>query len=425
MNFHKETNLASTSIGEIPKDWKEATLEDMTLSHKQGFYTNESYSEKGVRLVRITDLLNPKISYETMPFLSVDDRTYEQFKVAVGDFLFARSGAIGRHGIVTKDMPCMFASYIIRFRFDESLVSNYFLSQLFQASFIKSQFLSKMHGATNININAENIKSIKIPLPPLDEQENIVTVLGVIDSAIELADRVIAKTERLKKGLMQQLLTHGIGHTEYKNTPIGKIPTDWQVKATEDLFIVETGTTPSTKEETYWKDGTVNWLTPTDLSKLNGKLRIKSSERKITEKALKETNLALMPKGSIILSTRAPVGYVATLEEDATFNQGCKGLIPRSTYGIFTDFYSYYLSSKKEMLQNLSGGSTFLELSKSRLEKFSMPYLPLPEQNKIAEILTTVDKRLELETYERLRLENTKRGFMDLLLTGKIRVKVD
>ena len=208
--------------------------------------------------------------------------------------------------------------------------------------------------------------------------------------------------------------------TDFQESPIGKIPTDWQAKATYELFVVETGTTPSTKQEPYWKGGTVNWLTPTDLSRLNGKLRIKSSDRKITEKALKETSLTLMPKGSIILSTRAPVGYVATLEEDATFNQGCKGLIARSSYEILTEFYSYYLSSKKKALQNLSSGSTFLELSKNRLEKFSMPYLPMLEQKAIVGVLGVVDSAIELADRVIAKTERLKKGLMQQILTRGI-----
>jgi type I restriction enzyme S subunit len=208
--------------------------------------------------------------------------------------------------------------------------------------------------------------------------------------------------------------------TDFQESPIGKIPMGWQAKATDDLFVVETGTTPSTRQETYWKGGTINWLTPTDLSRLDGKLRIKSSERKITEKALKETSLTLMPKGSIILSTRAPVGYVAILEDDATFNQGCKGLIPRDTFEILTEFYSYYLSSKKEMLQNLSSGSTFLELSKNRLEKFIMPYLPMLEQKAIVRVLSVVDSAIELADKVIAKTKRLKKGLMQQLLTRGI-----
>jgi type I restriction enzyme S subunit len=249
--------------------------------------------------------------------------------------------------------------------------------------------------------------------------------LGIVDLAVAKTGEVIAKTERLKKGLMQELLTKGIGHKEHRQTPIGKIPEEWQVRKVSDFFVVETGTTPSTKKEEYWRNGTINWITPTDLSELNGKIQIRNSERRITEKATKDTSLTLMPKGSIIISTRAPVGYVAVLEEPATFNQGCKGLIPKNSHEVCSEFYCYYLLSKKQMLQNISGGSTFKELSKQRLEAFYLPTLPFSEQERIAEILSTVDSKLELERNEKAKLERAKRGLMDLLLTGKIRVKVD
>jgi len=208
--------------------------------------------------------------------------------------------------------------------------------------------------------------------------------------------------------------------TEFQDSPIGKIPRDWKVGAIKDFFDVETGTTPSTREEAYWKGGTTNWVTPTDLSKLNGKLRIRSSERKITKKALKETNLTLMPKGSLVLSTRAPVGYVAVLEEEATFNQGCKGLIAKNSEEVLAEFFCYYLSGKKGMLQNLSGGSTFKELSKVRLEKFNIPYLSLSEQRGIVGVLGVVDSVIAKTGEVIAKTERLKKGLMQTLLTRGI-----
>jgi len=213
--------------------------------------------------------------------------------------------------------------------------------------------------------------------------------------------------------------------TEFKeDTEIGKIPKDWEVVKIKHLFFVETGTTPSTRKKEYWENGTINWFTPTDLSKLEGKITIKNSERKISERGLKETNLTLLPKNSIIVSTRAPVGYVAILEEPGTFNQGCKGLIPKDTNKLSPHFYSYYLLYIKHILQNLSGGSTFKELSKDRLENLVVPYLKLEEQQRIAEIFLTIDKKLELERKRKEKIERIKKGLMDLILTGKIRIKV-
>lgn len=210
-----------------------------------------------------------------------------------------------------------------------------------------------------------------------------------------------------------------IRQQEFKQTEIGRIPKEWEVRKVIDLFIVETGTTPSTKQREYWDNGTVNWITPTDLSKLNGKIKIRGSSRKITKKASEESNLTVLPKGSIIISTRAPVGYVAVLEEAATFNQGCKGLIPKDLSKISSEFYCYYLLSKEQILQHLSSGSTFKELSKESLENLKLPLPPLPEQKKIAEILSTVDKAIEKVDESIEKTQRLKKGLMQELLTGR------
>ncbi|MBL7060506.1 MAG: restriction endonuclease subunit S [Actinobacteria bacterium] len=206
---------------------------------------------------------------------------------------------------------------------------------------------------------------------------------------------------------------------EFKETEIGKIPKEWKVKKIGDLFKIKTGTTPSTKQKEYWNNGHINWITPADMGKLNGRLLIENSERKITEKGLKETNLTLMPNGSIIISTRAPVGYVVIVKGKTTFNQGCKGLIPKSIKEINPIFYTYYLLSKKSFLEHSSSGSTFKELSKKTLEDFIVPFPPLCEQKKIAEVLSTVDQAIEEVNETIAKTERLKKELMqELLIKG-------
>ena len=208
--------------------------------------------------------------------------------------------------------------------------------------------------------------------------------------------------------------------TEFKETEVGKIPSDWKISEVGELFEVVTGTTPSTKDMDYWNGGNFNWFTPLDLSKLNGRITIRESERKITVKALKEYNLTLMPSGSIILSTRAPVGYVAVLEREGTFNQGCKGLIPKDKEKVHSLFYSYYLSFQKQKLERLSSGSTFKELSKTMLENFKLPFPTFNEQKCIAEVLGVVDSVIAKTDEVIAKTERLKKGLMQTLLTRGI-----
>jgi len=209
-----------------------------------------------------------------------------------------------------------------------------------------------------------------------------------------------------------------VKNSEYENTPIGRIPKDWKVLKIEDLFRVETGTTPSTKNKGYW-NGSINWITPADMSKLKTQF-IKKSGRTITKKALKDVNLTLMPRGSLIISTWAPVGYVAIVGEETTFNQGCKGLIPKDDTKVNSEFYCYYLLSKNKILQNLSGGSTFKELSKSMLEKFSVPFLSFSEQKAITSVLSAVDNAIQKVDEAIAKIERLKKGLMQKLLTKGI-----
>jgi type I restriction enzyme S subunit len=154
------------------KKWKKVKIGEVTLSHKQGFFTRSEYSKTGTKLVRITDITESgNLDYDTMPYLYLDSKIERQFKVQVGDFLFARSGSIGRCAVVEEDIPCVFGSYIIRFRFDPKKIDNWFMLQQIKLPELQKAMRIKAHGSANTNINAENIKSIEIALPPIELQK--------------------------------------------------------------------------------------------------------------------------------------------------------------------------------------------------------------------------------------------------------------
>ncbi len=194
----------------------------------------------------------------------------------------------------------------------------------------------------------------------------------------------------------------------------------WEVQDLSSLFEIETGTTPSTKDEKFWKDGNIDWLTPTDLSALENNIYVNSSERKVTEEAIQKTNLSMIPQNSIILSTRAPVGYVAITTKPFCFNQGCKALIGKDKDKTVPLFYYYYFLFIKEYLQSISGGSTFKELSKDSLKNLTIPFPEKREQKAIAEILSTVDEAIQKADEAIKKTERIKQGMMQKLLTEGI-----
>lgn len=195
---------------------------------------------------------------------------------------------------------------------------------------------------------------------------------------------------------------------------------EWDSCAIYDLFIIITGTTPPTKQAEYWDNGTIQWFTPADLSKLDGNIFTKKSDRQITEKGVKYSNLEIIPKDAIIISTRAPVGSLAITSGPATINQGCKGLVTKDSRQTDVIFYYYYLLQNRNLLVDRSSGSTFKELSKDLLAEFPVLNPPLSEQRRIAAILTTVDDAIQRSRQAIAESERLKAGVMHELMTKGI-----
>lgn len=205
--WKKHRKYQDSIFGKIPSIWKVYSVDEITKEHKQGFYSKDSYSSMGTKLIRITDLSNPNINWDKMPKLPASDKDIKSYSVSIGDFLFARSGAIGRYGIVDRDESAIFASYLIRFRFCPKLINPYFFGVFYESYLAQSQITAISQGNANININAENIKTIKLPLPPLSEQGEMMKVFGSVDTKLSYLKDQKIEVQRLKKGLMQKLLT--------------------------------------------------------------------------------------------------------------------------------------------------------------------------------------------------------------------------
>ena len=154
---------------------------------------------------------------------------------------------------------------------------------------------------------------------------------------------------------------------------------------------IKNGTTPASGEAEYW-DGDVRWATPEDLGKLVGD-RIALTKRQVTEKAVIENNLNILPVGSVLISTRAPIGHMAITAEPMTFNQGCRGIIPNER--VDGAFLYYLLKSRVPELNAVANGTTFVELSRDELAAIQVSFPPLETQRRIAQFLDEKTARID------------------------------
>ena len=181
-----------------------------------------------------------------------------------------------------------------------------------------------------------------------------------------------------------------------------KIPEGWREAKLGDVAEIIGGGTPSTKEPKYW-DGNIPWLTPRDLSNFGGRY-ITKGERSISELGLHNSNAKLLPKGAVLLTTRAPIGYLAIARNEVTINQGFKGLIASEHTNNL--FLYYLLKHNIDYLKAHSSGTTFGELSGITLKSISFCIPPLPEQKAIAEVLSSLEDKIDLLHRQNKTLEN-------------------
>ncbi|MCC6025830.1 MAG: restriction endonuclease subunit S [Caldimicrobium sp.] len=337
-----------------------------------------------------------------------------------GDVLFSVAGSLG---LVNLGINACVTRSIFALRPNQNLVLQKFL--FYALKKYGSQIASMGGGTAQKVITINQISEFEIPLPPLPIQQKIVKILDTIQEAIDIQDKIIEKTKELKKSLMAELFKYGAPSfrkgRKLKKTEIGEIPEDWEVVRLGDkkLFEIKLGGTPNTSVSEYW-NGEIPWITPNDLSQLRTPY-IENTQRKISILGLK-VGSTLLPENSIILSTRAPIGYVALLRRPMAFNQGCKGIVIKDK-SVVSVFLYYFLLSKIILLQELGTGSTFRELATSDLENFKIPLPPLPEQKEIAEILQTVDQKIDIERRKKELYEELFKTVLNKIMNQEIDVE--
>jgi type I restriction enzyme S subunit len=272
-------------------------------------------------------------------------------------------------------------------------------------------------------LNLKLIRDIKIPRPRLAEQQKIAGILLAVDFSLQKTDEIIAKTQRLKKGLMQQLLTKGIGHTKLKQAEIGLIPKEWDVvsysEVTHRITYGFTNPMPHVEDGLYIitakniKDGMIDYQSAKRTSK-------EAFEQLLTDKSRPR-------RGDVLLTKDGTIGRSAVADQDSIcINQSVALLRPRSDK-ILPEFLHWSLQSPsiQERIRADSSKTTIHHIAITKLAcmRFGLP--SIPEQKEIVEIVEAAQSRLtnEIAAYDRLLL--LKKSLMQVLLTGKVRVKVD
>lgn len=403
----------------VPEGWKIRTLKDiLSGSIRNGFSPIASDKETGFWVLGLGSLGDEGINVNEIKPVEPTDRVL-QTKLSYGDFLVSRSNTpdkVGRSIYFRDEIEnCSYPDLMMKFRIDESKAYPLFIEQKLKSSDVRAFFKNCAAGssATMVKINKVILEKTPLLLPNINEQKKITQVLSTWDKAIATTEQLLANSQQQKKALMQQLLAGEKRLTGFKQA--------WSKVKVSNMGSISSGGTPDTTKKEYW-DGGINWLTPTDVTSLKSRY-VFSTNKKISEEGLKNSSAKMLPRGSLLICTRATIGAMAISTTEIATNQGFKNLVPNAEFSV--EFLYYLFTFNIKELVRKSSGSTFLELSKSDFEKLTFLCPCIDEQHKIASVLIAADDEIAVQQQKLHYLKQEKKALMQQLLTGKRRVKVE
>ena len=404
---------------EIPESWEWVRLSDV-IDVRDGTHNTPPYYKTGVPLVTSKNLSNGQLDFSDVKYISEDNamEINKRSKVEKGDILFAMIGSIGNPVLVTEDRAFCIKNVALFKNFSTKINMKYIFWLLV---FLQNEMKTIASGGVQSFISLKVFRNYIIPLPPIAEQHRIVARIEELQPDIDAYDK--AQTELrtieqrfpddMKKSLLQyaiegklvpqrkeegtarDLLAEIRAEKEKlikakkikKTKPLPEItddekpfdiPDSWEWVRLEEIGSVIGGGTPNTKIIEYW-DGTIPWITPADM-KFIGKYA-KGGKRNISSLGLQKSSAQLMPKGTVLFSSRAPIGYIAIADNDISTNQGFKSIVP---FDMRCNEYIYYcLQARLNDIKHRASGTTFKEISGAEFGKTMISFPPLAEQHRI------------------------------------------
>ena len=393
-------------MSNLPKGWSDLKLGDI-CEFTQGVQIPfseqiQEYKEGYIRYLYIRDFFSDKDK------CYVED-IYPHKIMRKEDIMIVNTGNTA--GSVYSGAEGVLSNNAFKLNFDSNNLNRDFLFQ-FLKSYIFDTYIKKLfNSAGQPHVGHKNIALVPIKLPPLEEQKKIADILTTVDKKIAFVEENINATEELKKGLMQKLLTEGIGHTEFKDSELGRIPESWEIDILENHIQIISGQSPSNFDlegQTYkfFKVNQLNFCAK----------YLFESEYAYDYSSYKNFN-----KGTIIFPKRGAAIFtnkVRILDTEGYIDTNLMGLVTKET--INNEFLYYWLVSFE--LSNIADTSSIPQINNKHINPLKIAMPQLDEQILISDILINVDNKLEILKQKKQSFEELKKGLMQKLLTGEVRV---
>lgn len=357
----------------------------------------------------------------------------ERYGLKFGDIVVCEGGEPGRCAIWKDQVPGMkIQKALHRMRVNSSNDNEFVYYRLLLSG--RSGELSKHFiGSTIKHLTGVGLKQVEFSFPVLEEQRKIAAVLSVLDAKIDCNNRINAELEMIAKTLYDYWFVQfdfpcangkpyksSGGKMVYNTSLKREIPEGWMDGTLNDLGQIVGGSTPSTKNPDNFTAKGTPWITPNDLSDTQGNKFITRGAQDVSDEGIKDASLKKYPAGTVLLSSRAPIGYMAIARAELTTNQGFKSFVPNNGYSSAFIYYTVR-NSLKEITQYASG-STFKEVSGAVLKTVK---ITLPERSAVENFTKRVEpffRRQDLLEQENQQLTQLRDWLLPMLMNGQITV---
>ena len=397
----KEANFKETEIGKIPVDWEVKTLGEFCSTFSGGTpdSKNLSYYNGDINWISSGEL-NQRLITKTNGFVSQMGIDNSASKIVTKNtFLLAMYGATAGISAITKITGAINQA-VLAIVNDRKVSNNYFLLNFFELK--KDWIIDTYTQGGQPNLNADIVKKISIPLPPLPEQEKIAELLSDTDLWIESTEALLAKKRQIKKGAMQKLLSP---------------KEDWEVRKLGEVVKITRGASPRPIDNPIWfqEDSKIGWVRISDVSKSN-KFLFRTTQ-KLSPEGISKSRF--VQSNSLIMSICATLGKPIITTFDVCIHDG---FVVFSDLKIEKEYLYNYLKFIEDDWSKTGQTGSQMNLNTTIINGTEINFPEKAKQQEIAEILSSMD--LEIESLEN-RLQKArqlKQGMMQDLLTGKVRL---
>lgn len=414
------SNLIQSKFVSYSKDWTLKRLSDLIDETRLGGNYKNSQVYTGLPLIKMGNIGRGKINLSKIEYVHENESIEDFHILRKGDLLFNTRNTldlVGKVAIWNSELQrAAYNSNLLKISFDSKAVySNEFANYVFNSEYVIRQLRAIATGTTSVAaIYFRDLVTVKFALPPLAEQRKIADILTTVDEQIATTQAIIDETRELKRGLMQALFTKGIGHTKFKDTKIGVVPEDWEVVKLGDICIKsKTKFEPRNSTEVLPYIGLEHIEANTHRLIGNGN----SNETTSTK------NKFL--KGEILYGKLRPyLNKVILAPFDGVSSTEIFVINPTRK---ITKQYLYQIFQRKHFVDfanSRTEGTSLPRFGWNDMKNYPVAVPSIKEQEKISTLISKLTTKLNEEQQTKQDLETLKRGLMQVLLTGKVRVKV-